>query len=48
VGEGGRVEPPWLGAALAAALRFESSHAMLLHAGVDLGQFDLALMLTQA
>ncbi len=48
VGEGGRVEPPWLGATLADALRFDTSHAMLLHAGVDLGQFDLALVLTQA
>lgn len=48
VGEGGRIEPHWLGATLADALRFDTSHAMLLHAGVDLGQFDLALVLTQA
>lgn len=48
VGEGGRIELPWLGATLAAALRFDTSHAMLLHASVDLGQFDLALVLTQA
>ena len=39
---------PWLGPSLKRALQIERSHALLLHAAVDIGQVDLALCVAQA
>lgn len=47
VGEDGRLQLPWLRAPLDHAQRLANSHALLLHAGVAVGQFELALALTQ-
>jgi len=44
----GDLQLPWLREALQQALRIERSHALLLHAAQDVGQFELALMLAQA
>jgi DNA polymerase-3 subunit delta' len=48
VAEDGRLPLPWLRAALTQALQMTRSHALLLHAGVPSGQFELALVLAQA
>jgi DNA polymerase III subunit delta' len=48
VNESGELPLPWLRDALAQALRLTRSHALLLHAGVPTGQFELALALAQA
>lgn len=48
VAEDGRLPLPWLRDALSQALRMTRSHALLLHAGVPTGQFELALVLAQA
>jgi DNA polymerase-3 subunit delta' len=39
---------PWLREPLAQALQLDRSHALLIHAAQDVGQFDLALTLAQA
>jgi DNA polymerase-3 subunit delta' len=44
----GAMPLPWLAAPLKRALEMERSHALLLHAAVDLGQLDLALCVAQA
>jgi len=44
----GALPLPWLAAPLKRALEMERSHALLLHAAVDLGQLDLALCVAQA
>ncbi len=48
VAEDGRLPLPWLRGALSQALQMTRSHALLLHAGVPTGQFELALVLAQA
>jgi DNA polymerase III subunit delta' len=48
VGEDGSLPLPWLREALTQALRLERSHALLLHAPVPVGQFELGLVLAQA
>jgi DNA polymerase-3 subunit delta' len=48
VGDDGALPLPWLRDALAQAQRLARSHALLLHAGVPTGQFELALTLAQA
>jgi DNA polymerase-3 subunit delta' len=48
VSESGELPLPWLREALAQAQRLTRSHALLLHAGVPAGQFELALALAQA
>jgi DNA polymerase III subunit delta' len=48
VDESGELPLPWLRDALAQAQRMTRSHALLLHAGVPTGQFELALALAQA
>ena len=48
VGSDGALPLPWLREPLTQALRLERSHALLLHAPQDVGQFDLALTLAQA
>src|SRR5688572_14048596 len=48
VNDSGELPLPWLRDALAQAQRLTRSHALLLHAGVPAGQFDLALTLAQA
>lgn len=47
VGEDGQLQLPWLQAPLDRAQRLTHSHALLLHAGVAVGQFELAMALTQ-
>jgi DNA polymerase-3 subunit delta' len=47
VNEQGELPLPWLRDALAQAQRLTRSHALLLHAGVATGQFELALALAQ-
>jgi len=44
----GALPLPWLAPALKRALQIERSHALLLHAAVDVGQLDLALCVAQA
>jgi DNA polymerase-3 subunit delta' len=44
----GSLPLPWLGEALQGALRLQRSHALLVHAPVPTGQFELALVLAQA
>ncbi|HEX6019633.1 MAG TPA: DNA polymerase III subunit delta', partial [Burkholderiaceae bacterium] len=44
----GALPLPWLRVPLARALRLDRSHALLVHAPQDVGQFDLALTLAQA
>jgi DNA polymerase-3 subunit delta' len=44
----GSLPLPWLREPLAQALRLDRSHALLLHAPQDVGQFELALALAQA
>ena len=48
VAEDGQLPLPWLRDALAQALQLKRSHALLLHAGVPTGQFELAMALAQA
>jgi DNA polymerase III subunit delta' len=48
VAEDGRLPLPWLRDALSQALQMTRSHALLLHAAVPTGQFELALVLAQA
>jgi DNA polymerase-3 subunit delta' len=48
VSDNGELPLPWLRDALSQALRLTRSHALLLHAGVPSGQFELALTLAQA
>ena len=48
VNDSGELPLPWLRAALEQARRLTHSHALLLHAGVPTGQFELALTLAQA
>jgi DNA polymerase-3 subunit delta' len=48
VNDNGELPLPWLREALAHAQRLTRSHALLLHAGVPTGQFELALALAQA
>jgi DNA polymerase-3 subunit delta' len=48
VNDGGELPLPWLRKALSQAQRLTRSHALLLHAGVPAGQFELALTLAQA
>src|SRR5512138_215351 len=43
----GTLPLPWLGSALKRALQIERSHALLLHAAIDVGQLDLALCVAQ-
>ena len=47
VNEQGELPLPWLRDALIQAQRLTRSHALLLHAGVDTGQFELAMALAQ-
>ena len=44
----GSLPLPWLREPLAKARRLDRSHALLLHASMDMGQLDLALVLAQA
>ena len=44
----GALPLPWLAPSLQRALQVERSHALLLHAAVDVGQLDLALCIAQA
>jgi DNA polymerase-3 subunit delta' len=44
----GALPLPWLAPALKRALQVERSHALLLHAAIDVGQLDLALCVAQA
>lgn len=48
VAEDGELPLPWLRDALTLALQLTRSHALLLHAGVPTGQFELAMSLAQA
>ena len=48
VAEDGQMPLPWLRDALSQALQMTRAHALLLHAGVPTGQFELALLLAQA
>jgi DNA polymerase-3 subunit delta' len=48
VSDNGELPLPWLRDALVQAQRLTRSHALLLHAGVPSGQFELALTLAQA
>lgn len=48
VAEDGQLPLPWLRDALNQARRLTRSHALLLHAGVPSGQFELAMTLAQA
>jgi DNA polymerase-3 subunit delta' len=48
VADDGTLPLPWLRGALSQALQMTRSHALLLHAGVPTGQFELALVLAQA
>jgi DNA polymerase-3 subunit delta' len=48
VAEDGQLPLPWLRGALSQALQLKRSHALLLHAGVPTGQFELAMALAQA
>jgi DNA polymerase III subunit delta' len=48
VNDSGELPLPWLRDALVQAQRLTRSHALLLHAGVPSGQFELALTLAQA
>jgi DNA polymerase-3 subunit delta' len=48
VGDDGTLPLPWLRDALVQAQRLTRSHALLLHAGLPTGQFELALTLAQA
>lgn len=44
----GQLPLPWLRGVLAQALQLKRSHALLLHAGVPNGEFELAMTLAQA
>ncbi|HEU5296866.1 MAG TPA: DNA polymerase III subunit delta' [Burkholderiaceae bacterium] len=46
--DGAQLPLPWLREPLAQALRLDRSHALLVHAAQDMGQFELALVLAQA
>jgi len=48
VGGAGELPLPWLREPLTRALQLARSHALLLHAPQDVGQFDLSLVLAQA
>lgn len=48
VGSDGSLPLPWLGEPLTQALRLDRSHALLVHAPQNVGQFELALALAQA
>jgi DNA polymerase-3 subunit delta' len=48
VNDSGELPLPWLRDALTQAQRLTRSHALLLHAGVPAGQFELAMTLAQA
>lgn len=48
VDDDGRLPMPWLAEPLGQALRLTTAHALLLHAGLPNGQFELAMALSQA
>jgi DNA polymerase-3 subunit delta' len=48
VGDDGQPPMPWLAEPLRRAFQLKTSHALLLHAGLANGQFELALALSQA